>query len=147
MTTTVPPSRRRASRGVRRFGYAVSVGVNAALLYAVNRWPGWEEVPLLTDEAEQVVGWLNVSLVVGIVANLFYLVADPRWLKALGDVVTTTVGIVVLVRFWQVFPFDVEHGWSGWGLVLHSLLIVAIAGSVIGVFVALGRLFRAARGP
>ena len=32
----------------RRAGYVVGAVVNAAILYAVNRWPGWETVGFLS---------------------------------------------------------------------------------------------------
>lgn len=52
------------------------------------------------------------------VANLVYLLHDPRWLKALGDVVTTAVGLVAVLRMWAVFPFD--FGDSSFDLVDHG---------------------------
>lgn len=63
-------------------------------------------------------------------------------MRALGDVVTTSVGVVAMVRIWQVFPFDVDSDTSGWGLLLRVLLAVGIIGSVIGIVTALVRLAR-----
>lgn len=132
----------RPSRGARRVGYFVAVGVNAAMLFAVNTWPGWDVLPFLTGETEQVIGWVNASIVVSLVANLVYLLDDRRWLRALGDIVTTGVGIVAMVRLWQVFPFDFDAGTLDWALVARILLAVGIIGSVIGVLVALVALVR-----
>lgn len=130
-------ARARPSTGVRRFGYVVALLVNAAMLYAANAWPGWEEVPVLTADTEQVIGWVNASIVAGLVANAVYLVRDPEWLRALGGVITTSVGLGALVKVWQVFPFDVASDSSGWGLVVRILLVVAIVGSSIGIVVGL----------
>ncbi len=130
-------ARARASTGVRRFGYVVAILVNAAMLYAVNAWPGWEEVPVLTTDTEQVIGWVTASIVTSLVANAIYLVRDPPWLRSLGDVITTSVGLGALVKVWQVFPFDVASDSSGWGLVARILLVVAIVGSAIGIVTGL----------
>lgn len=130
-------ARARASTGVRRFGYVVAILVNAVMLYAVNVWPGWEEVPVLTTDTEQVIGWVTASIVTSLVANAIYLVRDPPWLRALGDVVTTSVGLGALITVWQVFPFDVASDSSGWGLVVRILLAVAIVGSAIGIVTGL----------
>ena len=136
-------TRKRVARkpvGTRRFGYVVAVLVNAAMLYAVNRWPGWQEVPFLTADTELVLGLVNATIVVNLVANVVYLVRDPRWLTALGDLVTTAVGLAALVRIWKVFPLDVSDRWE---LLVRTLLVVGIVGSAIGIVVAIVRFGRA----
>ena len=60
---TVTASRRRPPVAARRAGYVVSVLVNIALLYVVNGWPGWEAVPFLTQDTQQVMGLVNASIV------------------------------------------------------------------------------------
>jgi len=133
----------RPGRSARRFGYSVAVVVNAAMLYAVNRWPGWDAVPFLTERTHLVLGLVNASIIVSLVANLVYLVRDPRWLKALGDLITTSVGLAALLRIWRVFPFDFAEGSVDWELVARALLVVAIVGSAIGIVVAIVSFFRA----
>jgi hypothetical protein len=133
----------RPGTATRRFGYVVAVLANGAFWYAVNRWPGWSAVPFLTPDTEQVLAWVNASILVSLVANLVYLARDPRWLRALGDLVTTSVGLVVLVRVWQVFPLDVDSDSSGWGLVARVLLGIGIVGSAIGILTAVTSLVRA----
>jgi hypothetical protein len=81
-----------------------------------------------------VLGLVNASMLVSIVANM--VVADPRWLKALGDIVTTAVGIAALVRMWQVFPFDFSGSSFDWALVVRVAMGVAIGGSAIALVVA-----------
>ena len=136
-------TRKRVARkpvGTRRFGYVVAVLVNAAMLYAVNRWPGWQEVPFLTADTELVLGLVNATIVVNLVANVVYLVRDPRWLTALGDLVTTAVGLAAMVRIWKVFPLDVSDRAE---LLVRALLVVGIVGSAIGIVVAIVRFGRA----
>jgi hypothetical protein len=133
------PEKKRPSRATRRFGYAVAVMVNIAILVLVNRWPGWEAVPFLTTDTEQVLGIVNASIIAGVVANVVFLVADATWFKALGDIVTTAVGLAAAVRLWQVFPFDFGAG-SAWDTVARVLLVIAMVGSVIGILVTTGRL-------
>jgi len=61
-----------------------------------------------------------------------YLAYDPPWLKSLGDLATTGIGLAAAIRIWQVFPFDLSSGWS---IAVRVLLIVAIAGSCIALAV------------
>ena len=137
---------RRRGPGARRFGYLVALLVNGALLYAVNRWPGWETAGFLNAETPQVLGWVNASITVSLVANLGYLVSDPPRIRALGDLATTTIGLVAMLRIWQVFPFDFPEGGFDWTLLVRVLLAVGIVGSGIGIVVALVSLARPGRG-
>jgi hypothetical protein len=114
----------------------VAVLVNAAVLYAVNVWPGWQALPFLSEDMRLVLGLVNASMLVSIVANMAYFAADPRWLKALGDIATTAVGIAALVRMWQVFPFDFSGSSFDWALVVRVAMGVAIGGSAIALVVA-----------
>ncbi len=138
---------RRPGAAARRFGYLVAVLVNGAVLYAADVWPGWEAVPFLTPETRQVLGLVNASILVSMAANLVCLVNDPRWLKALGDIVTTGVGIAALVRIRAVFPFAFTDTTLDWSLVASVLLVVAIVGSAIGIVVALVTFVRSVATP
>lgn len=129
----VVATRRRPSVAARRVGYVVAVLVNAAMLYLANAWPGWEAVPFLTDDTRLVMGLVNASIIASIVVNLVYLMHDPRWLGALGGVVSTSVGLLALLRIWQVFPFDFGDSSFDWELVARILLGVGMVGSLIGI--------------
>jgi hypothetical protein len=126
---------RQSSAIARRFGYLVAIGCGVAMLYLVNVWPGWQIVPFLSDDFPQVLPLLNFSIVLGIALNLVYLIADPRRWKAAGDVVSTAVGLAVLVRFWRVFPFDFTGTSVNWTLLVRGLLVLAIVGCLVGLVV------------
>lgn len=138
--TTAPV--RRPSVAVRRVGYAVAVAINAALLYVVNVWPGWQALPFLTEDTGQVLALVDLSLVVGVVANVVYLTYDAPWWKSLGDVVTTGVGMAVLVWVWQVFPFDFDGASFNWALLVRVVLVVALVGATIGIVAQVVSLLR-----
>ena len=123
-----------------KLGYVLGAAVDATLLVLVNDTPGWRAVPFLTEDAAGVIGLVNASLVVGLVANLVYGVADPTWLRALGDVVTSSIGLAVLAQLWQVFPFAFSGDTPLPELLTRWVLAVGIAACVIGVIVAMVRL-------
>jgi len=113
--TTVPerPTDRRPAppaRHPRRAGYAVAVAVNLVILYMINVRPGWEAVPFLNADTATLLAVVNLSLVVGVAVNVLYLGYEASWFVALGGLVTTGVGLVVLARIWQVFPFTFRCG-------------------------------------
>ncbi|PFG38197.1 hypothetical protein ATJ97_0669 [Georgenia soli] len=135
--------RERPAVGARRLGYTIAVVVNAVMLYAVNAWPGWQAVPFLTADTAAVIPLVNASILVSLVVNAVYVVHDPAWVRALGDLATSAVGLVALVRMWQVFPFDFGGATFDWELLTRWVLGLGIAGSAIAIVVALVSLVRA----
>jgi hypothetical protein len=133
----------REPTAARRAGYAIGAAINAVLLYLINGRPGWDAVPFLTD-AERVLPWINAALVVAVAANLIYLILPLRRLIAAGGLVTTGIGVVVLVRLWQVFPFDFG-GESGWTTAVRAVLMLSIVGSIIAMPVQIFSLARPSR--
>lgn len=129
----MPVSPHRPSVGARRFGYIVAVAVTTAMLYVINVWPGWRELPFLTDDTTQVLGLFNLSLLVGVAVNLVYVAYDPPWLRSLGDLVTSGIGLTALLRVWRVFPFDFSAYSVDWGLLTRFVVAAAIVGSVVGM--------------
>ena len=126
--------------GVSRAGHAIAVFVTLVLLYVINVWPGWDAVPFLTPDTSQVIGLVNASLWVSAAAETTYVITTSAWWRALGDAVTTGVGLAAAIRVWQVFPFDLS---SGWDPVARVFLGIAIVGGIVGIVSAISRLVRA----
>lgn len=139
MSTDQPqpgPSRRAAPGPAgRRFGYAVAVVVNVVLFLLVNVWPTWRVVPFLTEDMVDVLPLVNLGLIVGAGVNLVDLVFDRRWIRAAGDLLTSVIAVITLVRFWDVFPFAFPDSGFDWELLTRVLLVVAIVGTVIAAVV------------
>jgi hypothetical protein len=132
-------SARRPSAGARRAGYGLAIVFSMAMLVVLNVAPGWQAIPFLTSDTTQVLGLVNLSIAAGIAASLVYLAYDPPWLKSLGDLVTTGIGLATAIRIWQVFPFDLPAGWSAG---VRTLLVICIAGSCIALLVQIVALAR-----
>ena len=126
----------RQSIAARRFGYAVTIAVNAVLIFLIYVEPGWRVLPFLTEAAVPVIALVVASMIVTIVVNLVWIVHDPLWLRSLGDLITTIVGVVVFSRFLVVFPFAFSDD-SPWELVARIFLIVGLVGGSIGIVVHL----------
>lgn len=140
---TTTPSAPTAPTSNKRFGYAVAVGVNAALLWVVLNIQSWDLLPFLTDRFSEVVPWVAVSLVVSMLANLAYQVDDSPTVHAFGDLATSLIGAWAAYRMLVVFPFEFSGGGFDGSTVIRVLLIIAIVGGGIGAFTALVRLVAA----
>lgn len=130
---------RRSGSG-RRADCVASAIVNLLILWAMNVWPGWDVVPFLTSEMGSLVGLINASLVLGILASVAALAVDRPWFGSLRDLVTTAFSVIVEIRVWQVFPFDVTDGWA---VVIRVLLALAIGGTVVATGIHVRALARA----
>ena len=129
-----------------RGGNVGSALVNAAMLWGINIWPGWQVLPFLTSDMTRVLGTINASLTAGIVANLVFVVIRNRGMMALANLVVLGIGLAAVLRLWEVFPFDFGDSWSGWPVVARVLLGMGIAGSLIGALVEIVALFRSLAG-
>ncbi|HUZ56316.1 MAG TPA: hypothetical protein VMU94_27810 [Streptosporangiaceae bacterium] len=142
------PSKAATGRSAasRRLGYLIAIIVNGALLFLINDSPGWRSAAFLTSSTTQVIGVVNLALAVSLAANVAYLAHDARWLRALGDLATTSVGLAAALAIWQVFPFAFHGSASGWSVVVRVLVMIGIVGSCIAIVVNLVLLARAAGG-
>ena len=133
----MPPTTaaRRPSAAARRVGYLVGIVVSVALLVILNGQPGWQALPFLTSDTSQVIGLVNLSLAVSLSVNVVYLFYDPPWLKSLGDLITSGIGLAVAIRIWQVFPFAFHSSAAWWSTAIRVLLILVIVGSATSIVV------------
>jgi hypothetical protein len=126
----------------RRAGFVVAAMINIVMWYAVNVWPGWQVVPFLTDDTRQVLAVVNLSLIVGVLVNLVHVTYDAPRLRPLGDLVTTGVGLIAMIRVLRVFPFDFSDFSFDASSLARVLLIIGIVGAALGVAVQFVTLVR-----
>lgn len=140
MTPTQPTlfKKGRVPRPVRVVGYAISIGINLVLIWVVANLVEWDILPFLTEAFDEIVPIAIFSMVVGIAFYVAYLVVDPPWLRILGDTVNSAIALAVIVRTYQVFPFEFEGGfWTG---ATRIILIVIGVATAFAALVNLGKL-------
>lgn len=142
-TSTVDTS---FSFGARRFGYLVAIAVNAAMLFVVNNLLEWGWFSWITNQWEDVLPLISLSLVAAMAVNVVYLMFDRDWFKALTQVMLAAINLVVTVRIWQVFPFDFSAYAFDWTAVTRAILVVAVIGVGIGLVVETAKFVRAVFG-
>jgi uncharacterized integral membrane protein len=124
----------------RRVGYTIAIIVNGVMLIIVNNLLEWGWFSWLTDDFEQVLPIVNLSLIASILVNLAYLVYDAEWFKTVSDTGLLVISIVVAMRTWQVFPFDFSaYSWD-WEATTRMIIAFAILGMGIAVIVNIVRL-------
>jgi len=144
MSTSQKAERRRPSKGTRRFGYGISIVVQVALLILVNNLVAWDIAPFITDEFNNLVPYINVSLAASMVVNVVYFAFDARWFKSFTQAILNVISLVVIVQSYRIFPFDFSESDFNWtalartGLVVLMVLVgIGIIGEVVKMFQAL----------
>lgn len=142
------PTRPEQSRspwpsGAERFGSLVAIAVNAVMLYVVNNLLDWGWPSFLTQDFDNVLPAVNLTLVASIIIQVGRFWYNPKWFVAATELISTALGLRAAVRLYRVFPFDFTSYSFRWDLGVKAVLIIAIIGSVIGIVVNLVRLLRA----
>lgn len=131
----------RSPAAARRFGYLLGIAFNVVLLYLINIAPGWQAVPWLTAEAGELVGLANACLIVSIAINALDVLADPTWLRALGDAVSCVLTAILAGRLLQVYPFDFTGWGTDWSPLVTIVLVLVLIGTAIGAIASVVRFF------
>ena len=133
MSTNQKAERLRPSRGTRRLGYGIAIGVQVALLIVVNNLVEWDILPFITEEFNDLVPYINVSLVASIVVNAVYFAFDPRWFKSFGQAILNAISLVVIVQTYRIFPFDFSGSSFNWTAVTRVCLVALMVLVGIGI--------------
>ena len=134
-----------SKRTGRRIGYSVAVGCNVASLVIVNNVLDWGWFSWLTEDLEQVLPFVNASLIASIVVNVLDLAYDPRWFRSIGELGMLIFSLIATIRILQVFPFDFSAYEFGWATLTRWILGAAIFGVSVAMLVHLVRLALMAR--
>jgi hypothetical protein len=129
-----------SKRTTRRIGYGVAIAVNAAMVVFVNNILDWGWFGWLTEDLNDVLPLINLSLAASIVANAAYIANDGPVFKGIIELVVNAISLIVVIRLLQVFPFDFSAYSSTWETISRSILIVAIVGISLALLVQLAKL-------
>ena len=143
MSASQKTERRRPSRGTRQFGYGISIVVQVALLILVNSLVEWDIAPFITDEFNDLVPYINVSLVASMVVNAVYFAFDPRWFKSFTQAILNVISLVVIVQIYRIFPFDFSGSDLNWAVLVRTGLVVLMVLVAIGIIGEVVKMFQA----
>ncbi len=135
-------TRSTGKRGSDRAGSFFTIIFSFVMLYIVDNILEWGWLPFLTDAFNDVIPVINWSLWIDIGLSLVLLALYSPKLKMATVVVANAVSLVVIMRFWEVFPFDFEEWGRGWlEAPVRLVLLVALVGTAISLLVNGVRLF------
>lgn len=126
----------------RRVGYVAAAIVNAVTLWVVAHLLEWGWPPFLTDGLDELMPLITVSLWMTVAANLVWAWRDPDPVKRLMQLVLNAVSFAVVLRTWQVFPFEFSSHATLWETSARLLLGLAFVGIIADTITQLVALLR-----
>ena len=133
-------------RTTSRVGYAIAVAVNLALLFVVSNLLAWGWIPFLTDDFEQLLPIVSLSLIVGAIVNAAFILYNDQWFRSVGQIVQNVFGLFVIVTTLKVFPFDFSAYSINWTTITRVALVVLAVLIGIGTIAEFVRFIRSLGG-
>ena len=133
-------------RTMSRIGYAIAVVGNLAILFVVNNLLAWEWFPFLTDDFEQLLPIVNLSLIVGAIVNAALVLYNAQWFRSIGQIAQNVFGLFVIVSALKIFPFDFSPYRINWTTITRVVLIMLAILIGIGTIAEFVKLIRSLGG-
>ncbi len=92
-------------RSKRIVGYAINIALNLLFLYIANNLLRWE-AQFVTQRWTEVLGILNVQIILSLIVYISFLVYDGRKYFFTARTILNLLSLVVTYRLVAVFPFD-----------------------------------------
>lgn len=120
--------------------YTFAIFFNIIFFYIVNNLENW--VNWLSDGWTAVLWIINISIVLTIVFNLFYIFYDKNWFKNFTQIILNVIGCVSIATFYILFPLNLDATSFAWSQnLIKILLIIGFIGTIIAIIVNIAKLF------
>jgi hypothetical protein len=112
------------------YDYLLAILVNLILLYIANSLIYWN-LSFIAPSFSDVLWAINLSLIVAIVANVSFILYDPRWFKIGSKILMNITALVAAFTILTVFPFVINQFLLTLGL--KFILIIGIIASFVSI--------------
>ncbi|NND01671.1 MAG: hypothetical protein HKN91_02695 [Acidimicrobiia bacterium] len=120
-------------RSARRFGYTIAAIANGVMIWVVHNVLAWNIFGWITNDFSELLPWLTVSFVAGVMLNLIYVWDDAVPIKSPGQILSSVIGFVVTTQTLTIFPFDFTGYDFDFSIAIRIVLWISMIGIVIGV--------------
>jgi len=121
----------QASAG-KKFGYVVSMIINAVLIYVFNNLLNWN-IPYLLPTFTGCLWAIQLSLSVTIFINFIYIFYDTGWFHHLMQVIENIFSWISLYFIYTIFPFEfpADIWMQGVKIALIVILVLIPVGTLV----------------
>ena len=121
----------------KKAGNIVAIIIYGVCFYLANKLPTWQ-LYWLKDSYHDVLWIINLTLIFGLVSNLFYLIFDLAWLRHLLHVILNAIALVGMYLIYRVFPLNFySDNFNIEVKIFMILIMVALAICVLTEFPAI----------
>jgi hypothetical protein len=122
----------------RRVGYIVSIIVMIVVIYILRHLRQWG-VTFLTEDFENALFYIELSIYISIAANVLFILYDHSWFRHLAQAIANIFSALALIMIYVIFPFAIEdETWVKWIkigiLVIFGLTVLGILAELIKGF-------------
>jgi O-antigen/teichoic acid export membrane protein len=123
----------------RRIGYLIAIAVMIAVLYVLLHLYEWN-VPFLTEDYNDLLWYIRLSIYASIAAHAIFLMYDPKWFRHLLKAAANVFSALSAIMFYVIFPFDFHT--EQLNKIVKIVLLIIVILSLISI---LTEIFKAIR--
>lgn len=112
------------------YDYLFAILLNLILLYIANNLIYWN-LSFIAASFSNVLWAVNLSIIVAVVANVSFILYDPRWFKICSKIVMNITALVAAFTLLTVFPFVINTFILVLGL--KFILIIGVVASFVSI--------------
>ena len=120
----------REDKKEKWYDYLIAIFLNLILLYIANNLIYWN-LSFIAASFSDVLWAINLSLIVAIVANVSFILYDPRWFKICSKIIMNITALVAAFTLLTVFPFVINLFVLTLGL--KFILIIGVVASFVSI--------------
>jgi hypothetical protein len=131
----------------RKAGYIGTIVFTVAFIYVINNLLFWK-ISWLSPSFANIQWIFNISLGITLIANIVFLIADPLWLKSVGQLAMNIASFAVIFNLYKVFPFITsETTHKTINVILIILMALTALASLVELIKLIIRIIRAIFNP
>ena len=145
MTQTTKKPQKSGSTGkkgtgpARKIGYIFAIVFMIVFLYVLRHLRQWG-ITFLTEDWDNALVYIELSIYVSIGINILFILYDNRWFKHLLQGISNVFGALALIMIYVIFPFNLQDAtWEKWTKIV---LLIIFGLSVIGTLAEIIKGFR-----
>ena len=129
----------KQASGGKKFGYVLSMLINAALLYVFNHLSNWN-IPYLLPTFQGCLWAIRLSLSATIFVNFIYIFFDETWFHHLMQAILNCFSWLSIYLLYSIFPFEFPA--ALWDQIVKIAFIFLLVVIPIGTLVELIQFLR-----
>jgi hypothetical protein len=129
----------KQASGGKKFGYVLSMLINAALLYVFNHLSNWN-IPYLLPTFQGCLWAIRLSLSATIFVNFIYIFFDETWFHHLMQAILNCFSWLSIYFLYSIFPFAFPA--ALWDQIVKIAFIFLLVVIPIGTLVELIQFLR-----